>query len=77
MSFKSKWEGGEGEMCRKSNMETYITICEIDSQGECAVSGNSTRRSVSTERGGLGRKMGGRLNREGTYAYLWLIHVED
>ena len=29
--------GGEGEMYGKSNMETYITICEIDSQGEFAV----------------------------------------
>ena len=26
--------GGEGEMCGKSNMETYITICKIDSQQE-------------------------------------------
>ena len=26
--------GGEGEMYGKSNMETYITICEIDSQWE-------------------------------------------
>ena len=29
--------GGEGEMCRKSNMETYITICKMDSQRELAV----------------------------------------
>ena len=29
--------GGEGEMYRKSNMETYITICKIDSQWEFAV----------------------------------------
>ena len=29
--------GGEGEMCEKSNMETYITICKIDSQREFAV----------------------------------------
>ena len=29
--------GGEGEMYGKSNMETYITICEIDSQQEFAV----------------------------------------
>ena len=29
--------GGEGEMYGKSNMETYITICKIDSQGEFAV----------------------------------------
>ena len=26
--------GGEGEMYGKSNMETYITICKIDSQWE-------------------------------------------
>ena len=29
--------GGEGEMYRKSNMETCITICKIDSQLEFAV----------------------------------------
>ena len=29
--------GEEGEMYGKSNMETYITICKIDSQGEIAV----------------------------------------
>ena len=29
--------GGEGEMYGKSNMETYITICKIDSQGEFSV----------------------------------------
>ena len=29
--------GGEGEMYGKSNLETYITICKIDSQLESAV----------------------------------------
>ena len=29
--------GGQGEMYGKSNMETYITICKIDSQQEFAV----------------------------------------
>ena len=29
--------GGEGKMYGKSNMETYITICKIDSQWEFAV----------------------------------------
>ena len=29
--------GDEGEMYGKSNMETYITICKIDSQQEFAV----------------------------------------
>ena len=27
-------EKGEGEMCGERNMETYITICKIDSQWE-------------------------------------------
>ena len=39
-------------------------------------SGNSNRSSVSTERGGMGREMGGRFKSEGTYAHLWPIHVE-
>ena len=30
-------EGGDGEMYGESNMETYITICKIDSQGEFSV----------------------------------------
>ena len=30
-------EGREGEMYGKSNMETYITICEIDIQWKFAV----------------------------------------
>ena len=29
--------GGGGEMYRKSNMDTYITICRIDSQREFAI----------------------------------------
>ena len=29
--------GGEGEMYGKSNKETYITMCKIDSQWEFAV----------------------------------------
>ena len=40
--------GGDGKMYGKSNMETYITTCKIDSQREFAVcSGNSNRGSVS------------------------------
>ena len=42
--------GEEGEMYGESNMETYITICKIDSQlGNLLYdSGNSSRGSVST-----------------------------
>ena len=39
-------------------------------------SGNSNRGFVSTERGGMGRKVEGRFSREGIYVYLWLIHAE-
>ena len=41
--------GGEGELYGESNMETYITICKIDSQRNLLYgSGNSNRGSVST-----------------------------
>ena len=43
---------GEGEMYGGSNMETYITVCKIDSQWEFGNllygSGNSNRGSVLT-----------------------------
>ena len=34
------------------------------------------RSSVTTYRVGMGWEVGGRLRREGTYVYLWLIHVD-
>ena len=37
---------------------------------------NSNRGSILTERGGMGREMGGRFRREGIYVYLWLIYIE-
>ena len=51
------------EMYGESNMETYITTCEIDSQWEFAV----WLRKF---------KQGGSFKREGIYVYLRLIHVE-
>ena len=30
-------EAGEGGMYAESNMETYITMCKIDSQGKFAI----------------------------------------
>ena len=53
-------------------METYITICKIDSHG----SGNINRGSVSTWRSGMEKEMGGGFKRERIYVYLWLIHVK-
>ena len=36
-TYRHGERGGEGEMYGKSNMETDITICKIDSQWEFAV----------------------------------------
>ena len=69
--------GEEGEMYGESNMETYITICKIDSKQEFAVWLRKLKQgSVSTQRDGMGSKVGGRFKSEGIYVYLWLIHVE-
>ena len=38
------WEReGEGEMSGKNNMETYITICKIDSQWEICCMAQETQ----------------------------------
>ena len=43
-----KGRGEERVRCMESDVETYITICKIDSQWEFAVGiGNSNRGSVS------------------------------
>ena len=60
-------------MYGKSNMETYITMCEIDTSGNFLHgSENSNRLRVNLE----GQEMGGRFKREGIYVYLWLFHAE-
>ena len=52
-------------MYGKSNMETYITICKIDSQREFAVWLRKLKQgSVSTQRGGMGKEMGGKFKME-------------
>ena len=63
-------------MYGESNMETYITICKIDSQQEFAVwlSKLKQRLCINLEGWG-GRETGGRFKRKGTYVYLWRIHV--
>ena len=48
-TYGQRERGREGEFYGKSNMETYITICKIDSQWEFAVWLRiSNRGSVST-----------------------------
>ena len=55
-------------MYGKSNMETYITICKIDSQREFAVWLRKLKQApcINLE----GREMEGRFKREGIYIYI-------
>ena len=69
--------GGEGEMYGKSNMETYITVCKIDSQWEFAVWLRKLKQGLWINVQGWDGVGGGReVQREGIYVYLQLIHVE-
>ena len=64
--------GGEGEMCGEINMETYITICKIDSQWEFAVMAQETQTSALYQPravGWGGRWEGGSKGREYMYTY--------
>ena len=64
-------------MYGESNMETYITKCKIDSQWEFAVCLRELKQELYINLEGWdGKETGGRFKREGTYVYLWLIHVE-
>ena len=63
-------------MYGKSNMETYITICKIDSQQEFAVWLRKLKQGLCINlEGWMGREMGERFKREGIYVHLWLIQV--
>ena len=57
-----------------SSHETYITVCEIDSQRKFAVWLRKLKQGLCIHL--EGREMGWRFKREGIYVYLWLIHVE-
>ena len=64
-------------MYRKCNMEIYVTICKIDSQWEFAVWLRKLKQGLCTNLEERDRtEMGGRFKRAGTFAYLWLTHVE-
>ena len=62
-------------MYGKSNMKTYITLCKIESQWEFAVGLRKLKQGLCINLEGWGGE-GGSFKREGTYVYLWLIHVE-
>ena len=65
---------GEG---RVRCMETYITICKINSQQEFALWLRKLKQGlcINLEEWD-GRKMEGRFKRKRIYIYLWLIRVE-
>jgi len=64
-------------MYGKNNMETYITICKIDSQWEFAVWFRKLKQGLSINLEGRdGEGHGRELQKEVIYVYLWLIHVE-
>ena len=64
-------------MYEKSNMQTYITICKIDSRREFAVWLRKLKQGLCINLEGWdGEEDGNEVQREGIYVYLWLIHVE-
>ena len=61
----------------KSNMEAYITICEIDSQWEFAVWLRKPNEGLCINLEGWDGEGDGReIKKEGIYVYLCLTHVE-
>ena len=65
-------------MYRKSNMETYITICKIDSQQEFAVWLRKLKQGLCINLEEWDGEGDGREVQKGgdIYIYLWLSHVE-
>ena len=57
----------------KSNMETYITICKMESQWGFAVWLTKLKQGHCINLEGWDRE---RDAREGLYVSLWLIHVD-
>ena len=60
----------------ESNMETYITICKIDSQQEFALWLRKLKQGLCINLEKWGGEGDGRELQEGIYVYLWLIHVK-
>ena len=57
---------GEGEMYGESNMETYITMCKIDSQREFALCHWELKQGLCINLEGWdGREMGGEAQERG------------
>ena len=67
-------------MCGKSNTETYITVCKINSQKKFAVWLRKLKQGLCINLEGWDGEGDGREVQKGgdicIYVYLWLIHVE-
>ena len=66
---------GEDGMSWEWNMETYIAMPTIERKWEFAVWHKEHNVSVTTQRDGMAWEAAGRLKREETYGYLWLLDV--
>ena len=63
-------------MYGESNMETYITLCKMDSQWEFAVFLRELKSGLCNNLEVWDGERGGRqVKREGPYVYLWLIYL--
>ena len=68
---------GEERVRCIERVETYITICKIDSQRECAAWLRKLKQGLCFNLEGWdGDRNGRKIKREGIYVYLWLIHIE-
>ena len=64
-------------MYRKSNMETYVTICKRDSQRAFAVWLRKLKQGLCINlEGWNGEGYGREVQREEIHVCLWLIHGE-
>ena len=59
-------------------METYTApyVKPIANRNLPCERGSSAQCSVTTERGGMKREMGGGFRRKEAYVHLWLAHVD-
>ena len=62
----------------ESNMETYVSICKIDSQWECALYLRELKQGLFNNQDGWAGEGDGRKSQEGgdIYIHLWFIHVD-
>ena len=75
-TYGPRERNGEGEIRGKSNMDTYITICKIDSQWESAVWLRKLKRGLCINLERWDGERDGRELQKGGEIYIYMIHVE-